>query len=127
MKTLINLIDLLSFAVLIFMMSSGAVLEFTLPARSGPASVWGLSRHEWGDLHGYLSLAFLLLMAVHLMLHVRYIKSALMGKASREQNYRLAIGLIGLLSLLALALAPPLSPVDETARGGRGFHGRQMP
>ena len=64
---LIKLIDLLSFIVLTLMISSGVLLEFTLPARSRGASVLDLTRHQWGSVHFYLSLLFLILMALHLV------------------------------------------------------------
>lgn len=55
-----KIIDLLSFVTLVAMMSTGALLEFTLPTHSGSLSVWGMTRHEWGDLHSNISLVFLL-------------------------------------------------------------------
>ncbi len=126
-SSLISIIDLLSFVALVAMISTGALLEFTLPIRSGPSSVWGLTRHEWGDWHYYLSLAFLILMSVHLIVHIKYIKSVIVGKASREQNYRIAIGLVGILTLLALAVAPVVSPVEESSKAGQGYHHGNRP
>jgi hypothetical protein len=124
-SSLINVIDLLSFIALVAMISTGALLEFTLPIRSGPSSVWGLTRHEWGDWHAYVSLAFLLLMSAHLFVHFKYIKCVVIGKATREQNYRIAIGLVGIVTLLALAVAPVVSPVDESSDARRGYHGNR--
>lgn len=126
-SSLINIIDLLSFVALVMMISTGALLEFTLPIRSGPSSVWGLTRHEWGEWHYYLSLAFLVLMSAHLILHIKFIKCVIVGKATAEQNYRIAIGLVGIVTLIALAIAPVVSPVDESAkaRQGQGYHGNR--
>ena len=109
-----KIIDLLSFITLVLMISTGALLEFTLPVRSGTSSVWGMTRHEWGDLHSYISLSFLVLIATHLFVHFKFIKSALTGKATREQNYRIAIGVVSLVTLIALAIAPVVSPVSES-------------
>lgn len=120
---LIKLVDLLSFIALVLMVSTGLLIEFTLPTRSGPASVLSLTRHEWGSVHLYISLIFLLLMACHLFLHVKFIKVAVLGRASREHTYRVAIGLVGLLALLCLAVMPFLFPI-ENARdvGGPRYH-----
>lgn len=118
---LIKLVDLLCFLGLLALISTGLLLEFTLPARSGAASVWGLTRHEWGDLHFYISLGFLVLMSLHLFLHIGFIKKAILGRASREHKYRLAIGLVGLVALLILLLAPVFSPVENTGER-RGRH-----
>lgn len=109
---LIKWVDLVSFVVLVLMISTGAVLELSLPARSRGASVLGLTRHQWGDVHLYLSLLFLFLMTAHLVTHFRYIRCSLTGKGTREQNYRIAIGVISLLVLIGLALWPILAPVE---------------
>ena len=83
---LIKLIDLLSFIILITMISTGTLLKFTLPPRSGGDSIWGLTRHEWGNIHFYLAITFLVLMTIHLVIHLRFIKSAVLGHATRTQD-----------------------------------------
>lgn len=120
---LVRVIDLLAFLMLVAMISSGAMLEFTLPERSGRLAVWGMTRHQWGDIHSMISLAFLVLMSLHLLLHLRFIKLALVGQASGEQKYRLALGVVCLVILLLLALAPNIAPVAEDDRHGEGFRG----
>jgi len=50
------------------------VVRYVLPPGSGGRGgggrrVWGLSRHEWGDIHFYLAVAAVLLLVVHLALH----------------------------------------------------------
>jgi hypothetical protein len=120
--TLVKIVDLLSFLLLVMMISTGAILEFTLPTRSGPLSVWGMTRHEWGDIHSLISMAFLVLMSSHLVLHFKFIKSAIAGNATREQFYRLAIGLIALIVLIALAVAPVVSPVSQSPDAQFGRH-----
>mgnify|MGYP005989723713 CR=1 FL=1 len=118
----IRLIDLFSFIVLVLMIATGILLEYTLPARSGSLSVWGMTRHEWGGLHYYISLLFLMLMVAHLFLHVKFIKSAILGKATREQNYRIAVGVVALLTILALAFLPVISSVEGNKRDVRPYH-----
>lgn len=120
LPTLIKLIDLLSFIVLITMISTGTLLKFTLPPRSGGDSIWGLTRHQWGEIHYCLAVAFLLLMTVHLLVHFRYIKSAVLGRVTREQGYRIVIGIVSLVLLIALAFAPMMSSVDDGRDPGSG-------
>lgn len=121
---IVKIIDLLSFISLLLIISTGAFLKYTLPPRSGGSSVWGLTRHEWGDIHFYISILFLLLLSIHLLLHLAFIKKAIKGKTSSEQNYRLVIGVISIIILVLLSLAPLFSPVDEsnTHRHGNYYH-----
>ena len=42
----VKFVDLLSFAILLFLMSTGALLAFTLPAGSGQSTLWGMTRHD---------------------------------------------------------------------------------
>jgi Domain of unknown function (DUF4405) len=121
-STIIKITDFLSFVALTLMISTGTLLEFTLPPRSGRDEVWYLSRHEWGDIHFYLSVGFLLLMTVHLFTHVKFIKSVMTGKASTENNYRVAVGILGLIALISLAFAPVVSPVTDVQRGQQHYH-----
>ncbi len=116
-STIIKLVDFLSFMTLTLMLSTGVFLRFTLPPRSGSDTLFGLSRHEWGDVHYYFSLVFLFFMSVHLIMHVKFIKAVLLGKASAEKNYRIALGVVGLVALITLAFAPLVSPVTENQRG----------
>jgi len=119
---LIKVVDLLSFAALTLMISTGTLLKFTLPPRSGGDEVWYLTRHDWGDIHFYLSVAFLLLMSAHLITHVKFIKSVVAGKATTEKNYRIAIGILGAIALIFLAFAPVASPVTDVKRGQQNYH-----
>lgn len=116
-STIIKIIDLLSFVALTLMISTGILIKFTLPPRSGGDEVWGITRHYWGDIHFYLSVAFLLLMAAHLITHIKFIKIVITGKASTDKNYRVAIGILGVIALILLAFAPVTSPVTEVQRG----------
>ncbi|WP_305907451.1 DUF4405 domain-containing protein [Methylomarinum sp. Ch1-1] len=121
---LIKVVDLCSFIALTLIVSTGTLLEFTLPARSGRSSVWGLTRHQWGDVHWYVSIFFLLMMSLHLLTHLKYIKQVVLGHASSERKYRVGIGLVGMIALIVILLAPVLSPVEEGQRGGRGYGAR---
>ncbi|MGB7297390.1 MAG: DUF4405 domain-containing protein [Candidatus Aminicenantales bacterium] len=73
------LVDTLLFICLIGMVFIGILLGFVL--QEGPVSAGGskyflgLHRHQWGDIHAYLSIAFVVLMAVHLTLSWKWIKA----------------------------------------------------
>lgn len=110
-SSIIKILDLASFIGLLLLISSGVVMRYTLPPRSRGETNWNLTRHEWGDLHYYISIVFLVLMALHLLLHIKYIKHALLGRASRENSYRVAGGAFGLAILLFIVFFPIIFPI----------------
>jgi hypothetical protein len=72
-------VDTLLFICLVGMVFIGILLGFVLsegPVSSGGSKYFlGLHRHQWGDIHAYLSIAFVILMAVHLILSWKWIKA----------------------------------------------------
>jgi hypothetical protein len=71
-------VDTLLFICLVGMTFIGILLGLVVPA--GPAVAetakyfLGLHRHQWGNIHAYLSIAFVALMIVHLILSWKWIK-----------------------------------------------------
>ena len=122
--TITKTLDFFSFVTLMLMLSTGVFLKVTLPPRSGGDEVWGLSRHEWGDIHFYLSVIFLLFMSAHLVAHAKFIKSVIIGKAPTEKYYRIVAGIIGVIALISLAFSPVISPVTDVKRGQQHFQNR---
>ena len=121
-SNLINVVDAASFIGFVFLASTGVLLRYVLPPGSGRwSSVWSLSRHDWGAVHFWISVAFFAVLTLHLVLHWRFVLSLLRGKVPRAMGLRLALGMVGLLAILALAAAPLLAPVDQLgpAQGGR--------
>ena len=116
---LIKLIDLLSFIGLSALISTGALIKFSLPPKSGAATIWGLTRHEFGDIHFYISVFFLIIITIHLFLHLKFIKAAIIGKVSREIGYRITVGFIGLVVLVLFLFSPFISPIEN--EGERNF------
>jgi membrane associated rhomboid family serine protease len=118
-KLLPRLLNALLWLVFCAMGGTGLLLAFRLPpgSRGGRGlSAWGLSRHEWGDWHTWLSYAFLALIFAHLALHWRWFWQV----AARKKRWPLLPGFgAGLALLLALAL----QPVRETGNHqGEGEH-----
>lgn len=109
-----RILNALLWLVFCAMAGTGLLLAFRLPpgSRGGRGlSAWGMSRHEWGDWHTWLSYAFLALILVHLVLHWRWFWQV----ASRKKAWPLMLGFgTGLLLLAVLALQP------VTTNGGTG-------
>ena len=87
----INLIlDCISAGLLVAMVTTGSILKFVLPPGSGRSKVLlGLSRHEWGDLHFSLALLFVSAVAIHLVLHWRWIQCMLFKLHKGEDQTRI--------------------------------------
>ena len=74
-RTLVNLIiDALAALLLLGMIATGYLLHFPLPPGTNKSlSLWGLSRHQWGEVHFWISIGLLIVLLVHLVLHWQWI------------------------------------------------------
>jgi len=89
--TLNFIVDSVSFVNLVGLGFTGFIIKYILPPgtgglgrlqHSGQGRVqikyfWSMTRHEWGDIHFYLAVLFVILMAVHIVLHWTWIKNYL--------------------------------------------------
>ncbi len=125
------LIDALAFAALLLLLSTGMALEFQLPPGSGDReprgfgpgawnrpveTLWGWTRHEWGDFHFWSACALLAILAVHLVLHGKWIVCVVKGKPTDASGVRLALGSVGLAAVVLLTVLPWISPTRTTTR-----------
>jgi len=115
-------LDFIAFVEFAFLTSTGILIQYALPERSGRSSVWGLSRHEWGDIHFYIAIALFTTLAMHIVLHWNWIVNFTRGHADASSGWRLLLGIAALIVVILMASAPVLSPVDviENSRG-HGF------
>lgn len=112
---------------------TGLVLRYVLPHGSGslmaqgmgwraqerPVTLlWGMTRHEWGEIHFYCALALLGILALHVGLHWRWVLGMVGGKPGNSHSgRRLALGALALLLLAALAASPFLFETEQMTRG----------
>ena len=116
--------DAAAFVGFVFLTTTGVLMRYVLPPGSRRFStIWGLDRHGWGDIHFWISIAFLGILTMHLLLHWRWVMNILTGKPGEGSGLRAGLGIVGVIGLLALAVAPLLSPVDKTieSRSGRNL------
>ncbi|MHC4175006.1 MAG: DUF4405 domain-containing protein [Planctomycetota bacterium] len=90
--TLNFIIELVSFVNLLCLAVTGFIMSYILPPGSGGRGrmfregrggqvgeqirdLWSITRHEWGDIHFYLAVLFVILMLVHIILHWTWIKN----------------------------------------------------
>jgi hypothetical protein len=119
--TFISLIDVIGFIAFVFLSSSGILLYYLLPPGSGRwAQLWAMNRHEWGSLHLWLAVLFFVLMALHLFTHWRFIIGLFRGHIKEGERLRTALGILGLIAVLLLAMAPLVSTVEVSGDYGGG-------
>lgn len=124
------LIDALSFVAFVLLVSTGVIMHYLLPPGTGRHLVlWGFDRHEWGAFHFWVAVALLVLLAVHLVLHWRWVVCMVRGREGGGSRLRFALAVIGLLALLGLAVAPLVSPARapaEPATGPAAYNGPSL-
>ncbi len=76
--------NILSFIALLILAITGFILWFVIPKGNlyqggrntdNTNIILGLDRHDWVNIHNYVSLIFVILMLIHLILHWSWIKN----------------------------------------------------
>ena len=116
-------IDLLAYIAFVVLSMTGVIMYFILPPGSGHSrSIWGLGRHDWGDIHFWAAVSFFSILVLHLILHWKWIVSVLKGTPRTDSRWRFLMGTVGLVAIVLISLAPLLSPVEHSDGGGKEMH-----
>jgi hypothetical protein len=120
-------IDLGAFFALLMLISTGMLIEFRLPPGSGghepygrgwralertTPEIWGLTRHQWGEIHFWIAVTFVFLLAFHLALHWKWIVATSKNLVPQAICSTMLLWLIAILAVVLVA-APLLSPKTE--------------
>lgn len=109
------IVDALGFIGFIFLTTTGIIVRYVLPPGSGHHTIlWGLDRHEWGTVHFWIAIGFLCALILHLFLHWRWVVCIIRGQPSEGSGARFALGMIGLLGVIAIAVSPFWGTVEKT-------------
>jgi hypothetical protein len=106
-RTTINLaIDVAAAALFLALLATGFVLGFALPPGTNKSlSLWGLSRHQFGNIHLGNSLAFLAIVLLHLSLHWSWVVSVAGKQVGLKISPKRSLLRGGLAVLLLLTAA----------------------
>lgn len=100
------LVDTLLFLCIVGIILIGLLMGLVLPkGPQAPESAkyfLGLHRHQWGNVHFYLSIAFTVLVIIHLILSWKWIKSK--SRQIFKKGWSSMLILTALVSILILAL-----------------------
>ena len=109
-------VDVVAFAGFVLLTTTGVLMRYILPPGSGHYStIWDLDRHEWGGIHFWVSVLFFSILAFHLILHWRWIVSVVTGRPREGSGFRAGLGVVGLVTVVALASSPLLAPVERNS------------
>jgi hypothetical protein len=106
------------------MAGTGLLLAFRLPpgSRGGRGlTAMGWDRHDWGDVHTWLSYAFLCLVAAHLALHWRWLWQV----AAKRRSWPLLLGVGAGLVMIVWLVCQPVAhrgPQEAARTEGRSEH-----
>ncbi len=99
-------LDVLMLVIMIGMAMTGGLMHFVLPPGTGHSlQVFGLGRHDYGQIHVYLALAALALLAIHVVLHWSWICCVVskgIGKENPSARIRVVWGLLLLAGITSL-------------------------
>lgn len=82
-STLNFIVDLVALLAILVMVATGLVIRYVLPPGTGGRhgegglALWGLGRHDWGDVHFWASVALTVLLILHVALHWSWVCSTL--------------------------------------------------
>jgi hypothetical protein len=105
-NTLNFAVDVITLLVMLTMVATGLVMKYALPPGSGGKGLmlWTLTRHEWGDVHFWLSVAIAALLVLHVLLHWAWV----CGTIRRLMGFSQPVGTVRRIrenALAALSLA----------------------
>jgi mono/diheme cytochrome c family protein len=100
------LIDFLAAITFAGMIATGYILYFSMPPGTNKTlSLWGLTRHRWGEVHFWMSIGLLAILLTHLALHWQWVV-AMVGKqfhvATQAQASHIGGAVITLLAVIGV-------------------------
>ena len=130
-------IDFLILVLMLLMISTGIIIRYILPpgtgGREGGTSLllWGMNRHDFGDLHTYFAIAFIGTLLLHLALHWTWVCRATLRivygsadtkKLTPQVTTRYGLGLLLLTTAVIGGFVWSLSPVTVTVPNEQPQH-----
>lgn len=76
-------------------------------------TLWGWTRHQWGEVHFWIAMALMVILAIHLILHWRWLATMIRGKAKESAGLRFGLIILAIFLMLALAVSPFLSSTQK--------------
>jgi hypothetical protein len=99
-------VDLIAAALMVAMVATGYILRFPLPPGTNKTmSLWGLTRHQWGTVHFWISNCLLALVVMHVCLHWQWIIVTVKRRLGRNTSPSKSPLVSGLTTAVVIAAA----------------------
>lgn len=100
------LIDLVAATLFLGMAATGYIMWFPLPPGTNKElSLWGLVRHQWGEVHFWIALALLATLLLHVCLHWNWLVTVIGQRIRAAKASHADLIRVGVLTALAFAVA----------------------
>lgn len=122
-------VDVLTLIDLLGLVVTGATIKWLLPpGQSGGygMTLWGWGRHDFGDLHLWLGIGFMALVALHLFLHWSWIyctTARFFGGGSGGFWRRFAAGIVFVIFLAAIIIGSWYWMKNQVKQPDRDYRG----
>ena len=64
------LVDAVALIAFVLLAATGVLVRYVLPPGSGHFSaLWGMDRHQWGQVHFWIAVVLMASLGLHLFLH----------------------------------------------------------
>lgn len=122
------LVDAVAFVAFVLLTATGLVERYLLPPGTGHfRALWGMNRHQWGQIHFWIAVTLMAVLALHILLHWKWIVAVVCGRRPETPGWRVLLGAVGLVGLLGLCVTPFLSVTEPTGTPGRRHRDTQEP
>lgn len=103
-RTIINaVIDAAAALLFLGMIATGYVLRFPLPPGTNRLyTLWGLTRHQWGTIHFWISIGLLGVLVAHVVLHWQWVVNVLGKRLRLVKSPRASLAKSGLVAVLGV-------------------------
>lgn len=122
MKLVIRrVLNLMLYLSLCVMVGTGLLMAFRLIPGSrggGGLEVLGWNRHQWGDLHTWVSYIFILLIVIHMAINWLW----LLRVAAQGRIWRIVLGLLAGIAIVGVFFFLPVKDRKMNHGGGRQSH-----
>jgi hypothetical protein len=125
-NTLNFIVDLATLLAIMAMIGTGLIMKWPLPPGSGSRglALWGLDRHQFGDVHFWASVALGALLILHVALHWswicgtirRMVKGPRQPRGARDNVYGVAFLLVLIAFFTSLTLIADANVESDPAR-----------